>query len=547
MFNTIQMIFKIKTAMYANTFIYYLKRLWFVGKFFPESLYANESAKNIISIFVSVAVQIWKLTAKFLYLGLLIWLPIFLTAQETPFTLYQQLTLSMYILFFLSCIIAPLSDSEIFKVTRQKFVGIRYMKMNAQRYTRAALLMRYVLHFLWYFPALLVFTLLLGGSYQQALMIWGVLIAFRFIGEALHVWVYAKSEVVFSRLNWFIWPVILIALTLAYLPLLLHGLQSTVQQISSYLYSLPALLLFFCLGALSIYYVGWGYKHYQEIIPRSLDSNMIFSVAMEKAKQSFFTDVAVKETDLKEFDPNIDKGNQFAVLNGYAYLNAIFFYRHRRQLLKPVFTRIAIIIGIFIIGTVFHLLQPELFADASLKIINLLPVFVFIMYFMSVADKACRAMFYNCDISLLRYSFYRRQETILQNFNVRLLRIALYNLAIAAAICMAVIGFYIISGNDWLNWDMGMFVLTIFVLSLFFSVHHLFMYYVFQPYTTELNVSNPFFKVINSIVYFLCFISLQIRTTSSIFALIVLSLTVAYIAIALILVYKYAPRYFRVK
>lgn len=37
---------------------------------------------------------------------------------------------------------------------------------------------------------------------------------------------------------------------------------------------------------------------------------------------------------------------------------------------------------------------------------SLLPSFVYIMYFLTVADKACRAMFYNCDKDSIPYSFY---------------------------------------------------------------------------------------------------------------------------------------------
>ena len=75
----------------------------------------------------------------------------------------------------------------------------------------------------------------------------------------------------------------------------------------------------------------------------------------------------------------------------------------------------------------------------------------------------------------------------------------------------------------------------------------LFLYYVFQPFTTELNVKNPFYRILNMAVYILCFICMEIRTGSMGFTLIVLGFTAAYIAVALILVYRFAPKTFRVK
>ena len=91
------------------------------------------------------------------------------------------------------------------------------------------------------------------------------------------------------------------------------------------------------------------------------------------------------------------------------------------------------------------------------------------------------------------------------------------------------------------------FMLGIIFLSLFFSVHHLFLYYVFQPYTTELDMKNPLFNIINMVVYVVCYMCLQIEAVPSSFAFIVLGATVVYMLVALTLVYQLAPKNFRVK
>jgi len=156
-------------------------------------------------------------------------------------------------------------------------------------------------------------------------------------------------------------------------------------------------------------------------------------------------------------------------------------------------------------------------------------------------------MFYNCDISLLRYSFYREKNAVLSNFKVRLRRVSSLNLIIAFAIFAAVFGLTLVFGSNWPVMDTAAFALSILFLSLFFSVHHLFLYYVFQPYTTELGMKNPFYNGINYGVYFLCFLCMEIKSPPSYFTLIVLTSTLAYVVIALILVYKYAPKTFKIK
>lgn len=166
---------------------------------------------------------------------------------------------------------------------------------------------------------------------------------------------------------------------------------------------------------------------------------------------------------------------------------------------------------------------------------------------MTVADKASRAMFFNCDKDMLHYAYYRNPNMILQNFKARLFRVSLYDLAIAAVVCLAAIGFCLICGTNIFTVDMLLFCLSILLLSILFTTHHLCLYYIFQPYSESLQIKNPFFTVINTAIYMLCFLCLQINVGGFAFTMTVLGFTVVYIAAALILVYRRAPRSFRVK
>ena len=60
-------------------------------------------------------------------------------------------------------------------------------------------------------------------------------------------------------------------------------------------------------------------------------------------------------------------------------------------------------------------------------------------------------------------------------------------------------------------------------------------------------MKNPFYRILNMAVYLLCFICMEIRTGSTGFTLLVLGFTALYIAAALLLVYRFAPKTFRVK
>jgi hypothetical protein len=73
------------------------------------------------------------------------------------------------------------------------------------------------------------------------------------------------------------------------------------------------------------------------------------------------------------------------------------------------------------------------------------------------------------------------------------------------------------------------------------------MYYVIQPYTAELTMKSPLYIIINFIIYAISYICLQIKTSSYYFTLGVLGVTIIYMAAALVITYRVAPRTFRLK
>ena len=78
---TFQTILQIKATVNANTFLYYLKRLWVIGKHVPDRVYREEGLKTSRRIDNS-AWAIAKLFGKAVYLGLAAWLPLMLALEK---------------------------------------------------------------------------------------------------------------------------------------------------------------------------------------------------------------------------------------------------------------------------------------------------------------------------------------------------------------------------------------------------------------------------------------------------------------------------------
>ena len=531
--NTLKTIFNVRASINANVFLYYFKRIPLIGRLVPSRIYADISLKRNVSIVAAVFRAIFQFFGKALFIGLLSVLPVMLIEKNTGLRYAAYLN----VFFFLNAI-GSFITSFIFETDRNKYICIRLMHMNARNYIVSTLLLHELVDFISFLPSVLIATAFMGGTLAQGFLLAVMLSALSLTAETFFLIVYSGTGVVLSKKSTYVVCTFVLCLAAAYVPVLMHK----PLMLSGLLFH-PAFLLLLLLllgGSLAVIL---KYGKYHELAMESLKASD-YSIDVDKVvSEAKFSDVAVREKEFKHADLDT---HRLESKTGFAYLNAIFFRRHRRILVRPIIVRLVIIAILFAAAVVASAYQPNVKSLVS-RPDAILPVFVFIMYFSSLGERVCKAMFYNCDISLLRYSFYREKNAVLSNFKVRLRRVAGLNLIVAFAIFAAVFGLTLVFGSNWAVVDTVAFALSILFLSLFFSVHYLFLYYVFQPYTTELGMKNPFYSGINYGVYFLCFFCMKIKSPPSYFTLIVLVSTCLYIVVALILVYRYAPKTFRVK
>lgn len=531
--NTLKTIFNVRASINANVFLYYFKRIPLIGRLVPSRIYADISLKRNVSIVASVFRAIFKFIGKALFIGILSVLAVILIEKNIGLRYAAYLN----VFFFLNAI-GSFITSFIFETDRNKYICIRLMHMNARNYIVSTLLLHELVDFISFLPSVLIATVFMGGTLAQGFLLAVMLLALSLTAETFFLLIYSGTGVMLSKKSAYVVCSFVLCLAAAYIPVLMHR-----PLILSGMLFHPAflLLLLLLLGCSLAGILKYG--KYHELAMESLKASD-YSVDVDKVvSKAKFSDVAVREKEFKHADLDT---NRLENKTGFAYLNAIFFRRHRRILVRPIIVRLVIIVILFVAAVVASTYQPNVKVLVS-RPDAILPVFVFIMYLSSLGERVCKAMFYNCDISLLRYSFYREKNAVLSNFKVRLRRVAVLNLIIAFAIIAAVFGLTLVFGSNWAVIDTVAFALSILFLSLFFSVHYLFLYYVFQPYTTELGMKNPFYNGINYGVYFLCFFCMKIKSPPSYFTLIVLASTCLYIVVALILVYRYAPKTFRVK
>lgn len=537
MINTLRQSFQIGAAVTGNTLIYWCQRLPLVGKLFKDRLYAEGSLKDGVCAVAFLLKACTQVLYKALYVCLAIWLPAAVVMETlTP---QQRVDAFLWFLLMMSFVGGALIKTAIGDTSAVKYTCVKLMGMPAQEYLPVNGLFSHLMDILYLLPATALFSALIGFGVLRGLLLAPLWVAAHLIGERVQLWLFDRFGLLTQKKMAYQWVLVILIPLAAYLPPFLQAIPPVGRVVASPLFW-AALLGLGALAAHSLF----RYRNYPAFARQALPLSEVQLDAKKASNQAQFASVKLRD---KDFAGDALQTGKYDRKTGYDYLNAIFFDRHKRLFFLPVCRRLAVVAVAAVLSFGCLLFFPEIARNLGGYLPQSLPLMVFLMYLLSIGDQACRAMFYNCDISLLRYGFYRQKEVILRNFHIRLRRLCGFNLITAGGICLYVLSFGLAAGLNWPPLDILSYCATVLMLAVFFSVHHLFLYYVFQPYTAELDIKNPFYTLLNMVVYIACFVCLKLDSQPAGFAFIVLGATVLYTAVALVLIYRWAPKNFRVK
>ena len=533
---TAGIILRLDAAMRGNKVIYWLGRIPLVKKLVSDTLY--EAAEGKLAL--SVILWIWRIfksfAGTFFYVGLMCVLPLLLVVEPARFS--EGFSLFCHLLLWLSFVAGSLLNPFTMEADQLKYTAVRMMGVNAKTFHLVQGGVYHLDYLVTFAAALMAATALLGQGVLPGLVLTMELTCVRLLGEWFHVRMCGRLNRPLHGRVWFTLTVIFGSLCAAYIPLFFLPCRD-----SHWLISLPAALVLLAGGIFAAVRLI-RYPHYYRL---TLDLCKAEKVSAEVAKQknaaAGFNDVKLKDSDLT--------AESASALTGWPYLQDLFFRRHSRMMYKTV-KYILMVIGVITVlacGLLLFISDPEIPALFS-KVTAVLPFLVFILYLIQsniMGNRITRAMFYNCDLAMLKFGWYREGPVILKNFVLRFRRICGVNLLMSAAVCVMFTAMTLCAGGRPPLADYMAFLIAILCLAVFFSVHSLGMYYLFQPFTSDLKVKNPFFGVINGVMYAVCYACIQIRSTPTWFTPVVLAVTVVYSAVILLLVWKRAPKTFRVK
>lgn len=575
MFGMIYQQMQIVFAQTINKLIYTIRKLPFVGKIISEEIYAMVSVKRTLCVVAAILSAFKDIFSKMFYFifAICIWgfafvgylTPDSLFANKDSILLHQYLSMSIFwIFFFMNFLLGSFLNSRICACDEKDYLFVGLLRIDARKYFLLKMFKSQIIQIVYYTVFMLIIQcVILDGDIKTTLLYMIGFATFRFIGESFRLYLNDKFGMPFTVknkalnviYNFYCVAIFLVAYVTFFIllflkyPMKIKGIvfPDICVVVTNPVFLIAAVIL----AIISIRYIV-RYQNYPFVAKRLAG----FNTVMEQKEAADKVSKVNKNIEVDELDKKEAGKRVFEEKQGYEYLNAIFFERHKKIFTRPIRIKTAVsavLMAVSIIALVVYKLNSPIkefqtFSNDLWKAMDkIITILVFIMYCITSGRNITKALFYNCDHSLLKYGYYRKPEAILKNFRIRLRFMIKSELPMVSVLCIGFIIDTVLLGkiDQWLK--LLSIVGCIIMLSVFYSVVYLCMYYIFQPYTEGGEETGIGYGICKGIIYVMSYICLQIDTIPQYFVLIVVGVTILGIIAAYALAYLMAPKRFVLK
>ncbi len=519
MINSLKMSFKIDITYAINSFIYNIKRLPILKDLLPgDSLYKSKRAKSFISILALILSTLRLLVFKILYFYIIYVIASYLAPKN--------ILLAVLHVYFIFTIIGIFINNKVLTTSTKKYFSICLFNMNAKNYMKSLLWSESLIN-------LVTHTIILYLIVKDPIVLIYTVFGFlgRIFGERLNIAHYNKYKIILTYNYPIYWTVVILGLLLVFLPKVNIIIPT----------SLVAIIMLIMVPIAIISYRSLNKIDNYKLMYKRLNTK-ITAMNSEQSK-AYNRQMAV---EMKEKDKVIDE-RKLKGKKGYDLFNTIFFERHKEILLRSAkyFAMIALIV--IVVLAYLTATNQSIATTINHFLSHNIAWFVIIMYFVNRGAIITQAMFFNCDHSMLTFNFYRSPKVILNVFKTRVLTVTKVNLIPAIIIALGLPVLLYLSGGttNIVNYiTMPIFIL---VLCVFFSVHYLVIYYLFQPYDQSMAMKSVPYSLISLGTYLVAYYLTDFSMSTLSFTIIAIIVTFIYIILALLLVYKQAPKTFKIR
>ena len=529
MFETFWISRRLEISCQVNGILFWLKRLPVLGKKLPSDLYDRVGLKKLVLALAILKELLSFFFSKLIYFGICI-IPALLFFRQRNGVDPGAAFLHIFVCLTLAGAVAT---NEIVDSDDNSRYAVFLLGMDAKRYALAN-----YLYFL--IKTLIGFVVAVFVAFEMAVLLpegvklsrlWALLLPLLVLSCKL---VYAGFYLVFFQktdklpegaVTAFVMVLLFVA---AYLPLL-WGWTLPLRWVKL----LAATELFLAVPA-AVYLVRAG--NYRRIYQRKSDLRISAGAAMEKTTKDKFQEKL-------ELEASSDK-------QGCVYLNDLFMQRHRKLLRRPARRMALIMAGVLSALMIATQIFPEFSEKLRTNFMGVLPYLPMLMYFINRGETTTKILFFNCDSSLMAYSFYRSPQLIRSLFWERLRSLIRINLLPSTVLALGLPLLLLLAGGSDSPPDYLILPTSVLFLSVFFSTHYLVLYYLLQPYTQELVSKSPAYSTATLVTYWVCYFGANKMgklISPTLLAAICIGVSLLYVLVALPLVSRLAPKTFRLR
>lgn len=515
---------RLKFAYRTNNIIHSIKGIPGLKNLLPDSLYSNKALLTVVNVF-SVIYEFLRIFG-----GKLFYVLCFLVL---PVELYEVSKDGAFInVFFFLTLVGTFLNTSMFSPSKDKYYAMFVMRMDAREYT----LSNYFYFLLKSGIGILPFTLIFGLSYNVniavCLLMPVFLVAIKSIVGAvmLKYSFYTKDFKNKAAIKALSYSLILLLLAAAFVPPVFH--------LSVGMWFFIAATAVSAVASIFAFKYLLTYDGYKYVYKTLFADNSYLVDGTSSAGQ------VMQTSFLKKVDTDVTITSN---KKGCAYLNDIFVKRHRKILTDSAKIFAIAELAIIVLGAFAANIFPTVGKSINHGILNYFPFALFVMYFINRGTQVTRAMFMNCDHSLLAYRFFRKPDIVLKLFTARLKSLVFINFIPASVLIIGVPLLVYLSGGTTDPLNYVLIAATIIMMSVFFSIHNLVLYYLLQPYNINFQTKSALYKIIEIVTYYICFIAAGKQIPLFIFGVSVSAFCLLYVIIALILVYRLAPKTFKLR
>lgn len=539
--NTLKIIISVENTITTNEILHGIRSIPLIGKYIPEQIYSIKFFKIIAFIISVQGILLKAFLGKICLFGFLFFLPVALSFLND----YSQGTVYSFAFLVISLISVFLGS--VFSPTLESEYCVAHMGMDAKEFIMAKVFISCFNVFISYFILGIPTAIFSRVNWFIAILIPFAGVGFKVFTLGLEMTVYALRFNKGKRENKKGVPISFggnLVINALLLTFLMIGGFICIPLIAYYnFYILPAVLI--VLAALS--------NIPGIMLIRRFPYGLYRAALFGEKKRSDMIKVKEKNRNQNRKKVEINKTDEVkSGAKGYRYLNELFIKRHSKILWKKViWNTVFTVAGIALFSALLYLEVVRYQAPEKSFVRGLFMhhpgFFPFVLYMLNTGSYMSHAMFANCDSSLLMFAFYKQPKALRTMYRLRVASVIKFNLIPTILIAVfSVFTIYFTGGEEYVfQWIFT--VLTIVLSMILFSIRHMFFYYMLQPYSSDFMVKSKVYGFLTFVIETVIFVIMCTPTPAWILTIILGLFSIFYFVLFDKLVYKFAPKTFRIK